>query len=76
MSNRNSCTPAHPVIEGLGGRASVAEHLGISVSTLSRWCAEHPRGTAGRIPQRHWPALLDLARRTGKRLTLKTLAGL
>lgn len=76
MAPTNTCQPAHPVIDRLGGRKVVARHLGVSVSTLSRWCAPAPTGTGGRIPQKHWNALLDLALERGTRLTLKNLAGM
>lgn len=71
----NTCSPAHPIIEKLGGRKVVATHLGLSLSAVCRWCAEKPVGTGGRIPHKHWNMLLALAERRGMRLSVKTLAG-
>jgi hypothetical protein len=68
--------PAYMVIEKLGGKAAVAAATKLDKSTLSRWCAPPPVGTGGVIPQRHWPALLRLAKRQGQELTLRELANL
>lgn len=66
--------PAFTVIEKLGGKATVAEHLELDKSTLSRWCQPKPMGTGGLIPQRYWPQLIEMARDQRVRITLKELA--
>lgn len=70
------CEPAYGVIETLGGKPNVAKALGMTPSALSRWCQPHPQGTGGRIPQRHWPELLNLGRQVGVRLKVEDLAGM
>ena len=72
----NTLSPAHQVIEKLGGRRAVAQHLGLSISAVHRWCSAPPKGTNGRIPHKHWNMLLLLAHQQNKRLSVKTLAGL
>jgi hypothetical protein len=66
--------PASSVINKLGGRTAVANHLGLDKSTLSRWCQPRPSGTGGLIPQRYWPQLMQMARVQRVRITLKELA--
>lgn len=66
--------PAYTVIERLGGKAAVADRLDLDKSTLSRWCQPRPEGTGGVIPQRHWPALIEMARESRVRLGVKELA--
>lgn len=66
--------PAFTVIEKLGGKAAVAEELELDKSALSRWCQPRPAGTGGVIPQRHWPALMLMARRKSVDITLEELA--
>ena len=66
--------PAYTVIEKLGGKAVVADALDLDKSTLSRWCQPKPGGTGGLIPQRYWPALIEMAREHRVRITLKELA--
>lgn len=61
--------PAYSVIQKLGGKSAVASELGLAPSTLSRWCQPSPEGTGGVIPQKHWPALLSLAKK--QRIALK-----
>ena len=72
----NTLAPAHPVVEKLGGRRAVAEHLGLSISAIHRWCSSPPKGTGGRIPHKHWVNLMLLAEKRKQRLTIKTLSGL
>ena len=76
MPTYNTLQPAHPVLERLGGRRAVAEQLGISFGAVCRWCAAPPVGTGGRIPAKHWPALLEMAEQQGKRLSVRALSGL
>jgi hypothetical protein len=66
--------PAYTVIERLGGKSSVAEHLRLDKSTLSRWCQPKPVGTGGVIPQRYWQQLLEMARDKDVVITLEELA--
>lgn len=68
--------PAYSVIEKLGGKAAVADRLGLDKSTLSRWCQPRPLGTGGMIPQRYWPQLVQMSREQGADITLKELASL
>lgn len=70
------CEPAYGVIEVLGGKGPVSQHLGMTPSALSRWCQPRPRGTGGSIPQKHWPQLLVLGKRVGVRLKVEDLAGM
>lgn len=65
--------PAYTVVERLGGKSQVAEALRLDKSTLSRWCQPVPFGTGGVIPQRHWPQLLQLARKRGVEVSLEEL---
>lgn len=67
------CEPAYSVLEKLGGKSAVAAELELAPSTLSRWCQPSPQGTGGTIPQRHWPALLAMARRSRIPLTISDL---
>lgn len=59
------------IIEGLSGRMGsqslLADKLGIGRSRITKW------KTVG-IPPRHWPKLLDLAKRHHYRLTLNSIA--
>lgn len=66
--------PAYTVIERLGGKSAVAEHLKLDKSTLSRWCQPKPVGTGGVIPQRYWQQLIEMARDKNVVLTLGDLA--
>jgi hypothetical protein len=55
--------PAHSIIERLGGKALVARHLGLAYTAPYRWTYPHAAGgTGGKIPSRHIPALMVLAR--------------
>ena len=76
IETKHRMTPAYKVIERLGGKAAVAEQLNIDKSTLSRWCSPSPKGTNGRIPQKHWSQLIAIARRQNVRLSLNDLAAL
>ena len=67
-------SPAFEVIESLGGKSSVAAELSLSPSTLSRWCQPSPGGTGGLIPQRHWAALLAIAKRRKVAIAVSDLA--
>jgi hypothetical protein len=64
--------PASTVIELLGGRAVVAQALGLHRSSLLRWCSESG-GSRGQVPLKHWPALLALAESKGIELNVSDL---
>ena len=68
--------PAYSLIEKLGGKAAVAEALGLDKSALSRWCMPRPGGTGGMVPIRHWSALMRLAKQHNVQLALEELADL
>lgn len=68
--------PAYTTVEKLGGKADVAEALGLDKSTLSRWCQPRPHGTGGVIPQRYWPKLLWMARMKRVTITVQELAAI
>jgi len=68
--------PAYEIVSRLGGKTTVAEELKLDKSTLSRWCQPRPLGTGGVIPQRYWPALIEMARRQGVDINVKELAGI
>lgn len=76
---KNGLDPAHYVLTKLGGEEKVVEKTGIPIDTLWRW--QRPfdpvrrGGTGGRIPQRRWDVLLDLARKEGISLSKAELAG-
>jgi hypothetical protein len=53
--------------ERLGGQHRLATKLGLSNTTISHW-----KNDDG-IPPRHWPKLLDIAKRANYRLTLGQL---
>jgi hypothetical protein len=64
--------PAHNIILLLGGRAVVAQALGLHRSSLLRWCSESG-GSRGQVPLKHWPALLALAESKGIELNVSDL---
>jgi hypothetical protein len=68
--------PAYSLIEKLGGKSAVAEAIGLDKSALSRWCMPRPGGTGGVVPQRHWPALMRMARAQNVSLAVRELADL
>ena len=59
--------PAAALIERLGGITVVMDAIGTGASsTVHRWTYPKARGgTAGLIPQRHIPALMEFARDRG-----------
>lgn len=65
--------PARGIIDLLGGCRPIARSLEISPSTITRWAS--PGGCNGRIPQRHWQALIRLAQSKGIVLSLQDLHG-
>jgi|GEM_PF-2446174 len=74
---KNTLDPAHKIVRMLGGRRSVGRALELNSSSVSRWCtATKEGGTGGRIPQKHWRALITIASEKGLILTADVLAGL
>lgn len=68
MSGMN---PAESIIARLGGVSAVARAAGVHRTRVSNWKrSREDGGTGGRIPQKHIPALLDLAASHGVPLGL------
>lgn len=66
--------PAATVIEKLGGPDAVSAATGTSYTAPYRWMAPVDKGgTGGRIPQKHWAALIALAGQKGVPLTADDL---
>lgn len=71
------------IIASLGGPAAVASALQLHVSTVFRWgepkgpprAGSRANGTGGRIPSRHIPALLKIARAKDVPLSAEELVG-
>lgn len=69
----HTLAPAYDILQRLGGKTQVANHLGLDKSTLSRWCQPRPSGTGGMIPQRYWPQLMQMARLQRVKLRIEEL---
>ena len=74
--NIHRLEPAHSVIERLGGKAWLSAQIGLDRSSLTRWTMPRPQGTGGMIPQKHWPALINVGKIIQRPIKLKDLAGL
>lgn len=70
---KGRCEPAYSVIRRLGGVTPTAKILKIAPSSVSRWMVEE--GTAGKIPQNHWKALIANAKKREIELSLEDLFG-
>jgi hypothetical protein len=70
---KGRCEPAYSVIRRLGGVTPTAKILSIAPSSVSRWLVEE--GTAGKIPQNHWKALISNAKKRKIELSLEDLFG-
>ena len=70
---KGRCEPAYSVVKRLGGVTSTAKILSVAPSSVSRWLI--PEGTAGKIPQAHWKALLANAKKRKIPLGLRDLFG-
>ncbi len=69
--------PASGVVAQLGGVRATARIVGCTPGAVSRWMmGKDKRGTAGRIPQKHWPVILRHARSKSIKIALNDLAGL
>ena len=64
-------SPAQFVIRILGGVRPISRELGIHASTVSRWKMGH-----GRVPQKYWKPLIEIAKERKKKITIENLAGL
>ena len=73
IPTKHMLDPAYTVVEKLGGKSAVATELGLTPSTLSRWCQHPPAGTGGAIPQKHWRDLIAVARKQRVPLTISDL---
>jgi hypothetical protein len=63
------------IIRSLGGASCVARALNVHRSRVSRWlCPEELGGNGGKIPARHFTALLRLAKEMQVPLTAEQLA--
>ena len=70
---KGRCEPAYSVVKRLGGVTSTAKILSVAPSSVSRWLI--PEGTAGKIPQAHWKALIANAKKRKIPLGLRDLFG-
>ena len=70
---KGRCEPAYSVVRRLGGVTPTAKILSIAPSSVSRWLVEE--GTAGKIPQNHWKALIANAKKRKIELSLEDLFG-
>lgn len=70
-------SPAREVVAKLGGVRATARILKLNPSAVSRWMmSPEKRGTGGSVPQRHWPAILEHAKKEKIKLALRDLANL
>jgi hypothetical protein len=76
IESKHSIEPAYRTISMLGGKTAVARELGLSPSTVSRWCTPQPAGTGGNIPTRYWRQLLAMAKQQKIELAYTDLSNL
>jgi hypothetical protein len=76
IESKHSIEPAYRTITMLGGKTAVARELGLSPSTVSRWCTPQPAGTGGNIPTRYWRQLLAMAKQQKIELAYTDLSNL
>jgi hypothetical protein len=77
MQQKHFLKPASTIVETFGGVSSMADLLDLNRGTVSRWMTPTLfRGTGGQIPQKHWPAILKLAKRRKLKISLQELSGL
>ena len=70
-------SPAKEVVAKLGGVRATARVLQLNPSAVSRWMMPAvKRGTGGLVPQRHWPAILEHAKKERIKLRLDDLVNL
>lgn len=68
-------TKSELIIEKLGGKAYVAELLGISKAAVYLWFYPKPSGGDGHIPPKQAIRLHEIAQKKGIDCTLKDLLG-
>ena len=74
---RKQLSPAREVVAKCGGVRATARALELHPSAVSKWrVSSKQKGTGGRIPQRHWQALLAHAKKERIELTLSDLVDL
>ena len=71
----NELSPAEKIIDALGGLSKTARLLStedreFAVSTVQGWKERK------RIPQEHWPRLIEVGKETGVEITAEMLLGL
>ena len=71
---KGRCEPAYSIVKRLGGVTSTAKILAIGPSSVSRWLIAD--GTAGKIPQNHWNALIAYAKKRKIKISLHDLFGI
>ena len=77
MQQKHFLKPASTIVDLFGGVSSTADILDLNRGTVSRWMTPViDRGTGGQIPQKHWPAILRVAKRRRLKITLQDLSGL
>lgn len=70
-------SPAREVVAALGGVRATARILQLNPSAVSRWMMPAAkRGTGGHVPQRHWPTILEHAKKERIKLSLRDLVNL
>jgi hypothetical protein len=70
-------SPAKEIVAKLGGVRATARVLQLNPSAVSRWMMPpEKRGTGGLVPQRHWPAILEHAKKERLKLRLADLVNL
>lgn len=66
--------PAASIIKKLGGVEDAARDLGVHRTRVFSWMRDAAAGgTGGRIPQRHFPTILDLSAKRGLGITAESL---
>lgn len=65
-------SPAREIVQKLGGVRATARILNLNPSAVCRWMKPPAeRGTNGLVPQRHWPALIQYAKKERIKLGLR-----
>lgn len=74
-ADSGSDNPAKEVIKLLKGPTAVAKVVGIDRSQVHKWTLpKERRGTGGKVPRRHWEALIEYAKSQGVELPARLLA--
>jgi len=70
-------SPAREVVAKIGGVRATARALQLNPSAVSRWMMPNAKGgTGGLIPQRHWPAILEHAKKEKIKIKLDDLVAI